>query len=487
MIELSNEDSHLKFCVHQLQEMGIDYVVHSIQEKMLKKIDAKVLEKITKISDIALRKEFSVGIVGGFVRDLLLGNPSQDVDFIIFRGEIDVFTKLLVKEMGGKIGKMNNQTLTTQIRFPDDVVFEFNSTRKEVYEFPSRIPEVELGTVADDLSRRDFTINAFIMFKDKYIDIFDGTKDLQNKIIKTTKTPAIVFREDYLRMFRAIRFASKLDFEIDEKVKEGIKENVTNILRVPKERILNELKMSLVSNPSKTFELMIELDILPTLFPEVPNVPLNQEIYEPETSWEKIKLKLNYLQKNNVKDSTALIAVIFMELQISDSLLFEKKRIELIKRQEIKVLLQKFKFSNKEIEEIILFTKYRNALCRLTEFQASILELRLFLRRIDYTLENMIHMCLAENKIKKKKINLSKVTKKLRELAEETELIHVVPQLDGNEINKLFGFKGREIGEIKHMLSIAIMNEEIQNTKEDSIRYIREKLLKQKNGLLIEY
>ena len=487
MIELNNEDSHLRLCVQQLQEMGIDYEIHSIQKSKLKKINPKILEKITKINDIALRKEFSVGIVGGFARDVLLDNPSQDVDFIIFRGEIDVFTELLVKEMGGKIGKMNNQTLTTQIRFPDDVVFEFNSTRKEVYEFPSRIPEVELGTIADDLSRRDFTINAFIMFKDKYIHIFDGTKDLQNKIIKTTKTPATVFREDYLRMFRAIRFASKLDFEIDEEVKEGIKENVTNILRVPKERILNELKMSLVSNPSKTFELMMELNILSTLFPEVPNVPLNQEIYEPETSWEKIKLKLNYLHKNNVRDSTALIAVILMELQISDSLLFEEKRIELIKRQEIKVLLQKFKFSNKEIEEIILFNKYRNALCRLTEFQASVLELRLFLRRIDYILENMIQLCSAENMTKKKKTDLSRVVKKLRKLAKESELIHVVPQLDGNEISRIFGFKGREIGEIKKLLSIAIMKEEIQNTKEDSIKYIREKLLNQKDLLLLHY
>ncbi len=485
MIELNNEDPHLMLCVQQLQEMGINYEVHSIQEEMLKKIDSKVLEKITKINDIALTKEFSIAIVGGFVRDLLLGNPSQDVDFIIFKGKIDTFTELIAQEMGGKIGKMNNQTLTTQIRFPDDVVFEFNTTRKEVYEFPSRVPEVELGTIVDDLYRRDFTINAFIMFKDKYIDIFDGTKDLQNKIIKTTKIPASVFREDYLRMFRAIRFASKLNFDIDEEVKDGIIDNVTNILRVPKERILNELKISLVSSPAKTFKLMTELNILPTLFPEVPNIPLNQEIYKPQTTWEKIELKLKNLHENDVKNSSALIAAIIMELQVSDALLFEKRRIELIKIQEIKVLLKKFKFSNKETEEIILYTKYRDSLCRLSEFQAPVLELRLFLQKIEYTLDNMIKLCSAENKTRKKTTDLSTVIKKLRELSKETELIHVIPKLDGHEINRIFGFKGREIGEIKQMLSIAIMNEEIQNTKEESIKYISEKLLKQKNGLLL--
>ncbi|MFW9852979.1 MAG: CCA tRNA nucleotidyltransferase, partial [Candidatus Thorarchaeota archaeon] len=486
-IELNNEDSHLRLCVQQLQDMGINYEIHTIPKNKLKKINPKILEKITTINAIASKNEFSIAIVGGFVRDLLLGNPSQDVDFIIFKGEIDTFTELIAQKMGGKIGKMNNQTLTTQIRFPDDVVFEFNTTRKEIYEFPSRIPEVELGTIVDDLYRRDFTINAFIMFKDKYIDIFEGTKDLQNKIIKTTKIPTTVFREDYLRMFRAIRFACRLDFDIDDEVKDGIKENVTNILRVPKERILNELKLSLVSNPTNTFKLMVELDILSTLFPEIPNVPLNKEIYETNTTWEKISLKLKFLYENNVKDSSALIAAIIMELQVSDALLFEERRIELIKRQEIQVLLKKFKFSNKEIEEIILYTKYRNSLCRLTEFQAPVLELRLFLRRIGYTLENMIQLCLAENVTKKKKIDLSGIARKLRKLAEESELIYVVPELDGNEINRIFGFKGREIGEIKQMLSIAIMNEEIQNTKEDSIKYIREKLLKQEMDYYSSY
>ena len=485
MIDLNKENPHLQFCIQQLLEMGINYKVHSIKEELLKKIDSRVLEKIIKTNDIALNNEFSIAIVGGFVRDLLLGNPSQDVDFIIFKGDIDAFTELIVQEMGGKIGKMNNQTLTTQIRFPDNVVFEFNTTRKEVYEFPSRIPEVELGTIVDDLYRRDFTINAFIMFDDKYIDIFEGTIDLQNKLIKTTKIPATVFREDYLRMFRAIRFASKLDFDIDDEVKDGIKENVTNILRVPKERILNELKISLVSNPSKTFKLMVELNILSTLFPEVPNIPLNKEIYEPKTTWEKIELKLRYLHENRVKDSSALIAAIIMELQVSDTILFEERRIELIKIQEIKVLLKKFKFSNKETEEIILYTKYRDALCRLTEFQAPVLELRLFLQRIDNTLENMIQLCSAENKTRKKITDLSDVIKKLRDLSKETELIHVVPKLDGHDISRIFGFKGRDIGEIKHMLSIAIMNEEIQNSKEDSIKYIQEKLLKQKDGLLL--
>ena len=97
----------------------------------------------------------------------------------------------------------------------------------------------------------------------------------------------------------------------------------------------------------------------------------------------------------------------------------------------------------------------------------------------------MIQLCSAESRTKKKAPDLSDIIKKLRDLSKETELIHVVPKLDGHDISRFFGFKGREIGEIKHMLSIAIMNEEIQNTKEDSVEYIREKLLKQKNGFLL--
>ena len=167
-----------------------------------------------------------------------------------------------------------------------------------------------------------------------------------------------------------------------------------------------------------------------------------------------------------------------MEFQVEDSFLYNEKRLELIKTEEIKRLLKRFTFSNKEINEIILYSKYKDSIENLLDFQSSILEMRLFLRSVDPFLENLIYLTLAENRTKRNPIELSSFVSKLREMNSKKELIHVVPRLDGNEIEKQFGFKDREIGEIKLILTVAIMKEEILNTKEACIGYIKEKLIR---------
>lgn len=472
-----NDDDDLTFFVEELRNSGFEASVHHIDNLILEKIDERVLTKIKSIKEISKNLNCSIGIVGGFVRDLLLENPSQDVDFIILKGDMQDLTQTIAKEMDGKVGKMNNQTLTTQIRFPDGTVFEFNEARKEVYEFPSRVPKVEKASLIEDLSRRDFTINTFVLFGNKYIDVFDGKKDLENKILQTTREPSIVFNEDYLRMIRAIRFASKLDFSITDKVVEGIKEHADNLAEVPHERILNELKTSLVSDPSKAFNLMKHLGILTALFPEIPNIDLDENISRFSNLWEKIEYKFQFLKEQNIKDSSVLLSVVFMELQVEDSFLYNEKRLEIIKIAEVKNLLKKFTFSNKEINEILLYVKHKDSVINLLDFHSSILEMRLFLRSVDPFLENLILLTSAENKTRTSPIQIEAFIEKLRKMNSKKELIHVVPKLDGNEIEEKFGFKDREIGEIKLILTVAIMKEEIPNTKEACIKYIKEKLV----------
>ncbi|MHA2255951.1 MAG: hypothetical protein ACXAAM_07760, partial [Candidatus Heimdallarchaeaceae archaeon] len=338
MVTLIVNDDDLTFFVEELRNSGLKATIHQIDNSILEKIDKRVLAKIKSIKDISKNLNCSIGIVGGFVRDLLLENPSQDVDFIILKGDIDDLTQTIAKEMEGKVGKMNNQTLTTQIRFPDGTVFEFNEARKETYEYPSRVPKVEKASLIEDLSRRDFTINTFVLFGNKYIDVFNGKKDLENKILQTTREPSIVFNEDYLRMIRAIRFASKLDFSITEQVVEGIKEHADNLAEVPHERILNELKISLEFDPTKTYYLMRNLGILTALFPEIPNIDLDENKFRFSNLWKKIEHKFEYLKEHKVKDSSVLLSVIFMELQVEDSFLYNEKRLEIIKIEEIKSL-----------------------------------------------------------------------------------------------------------------------------------------------------
>ncbi|MCK4845915.1 MAG: CCA tRNA nucleotidyltransferase, partial [Candidatus Heimdallarchaeota archaeon] len=318
MIEESETSYNL--CIDELKKNNITAKIHEISDKNLQIIDSAVQDKIESVYKIASQAGGAIGVIGGFVRDLLLGNASHDVDFVVFQGNINKLTELIGHELNGKIGKMSNQTLTTQIRFPDGIIFEFNSTRKEHYEHPSRMPIVEKGTLVDDLFRRDFTINAFIMFGNKYIDVFDGTNDLQNLIIQTTREPTVVFREDYLRMFRAIRFSCMLNFEIDKRVKEGIRKSVEHLKFVPHERILDELKSSISSNPLRAFRLMVDLNIFETIFPEIKNYPLEKSSFLPDTVWKKIEQKLRYMLDNKITDSTFLIAVILLEFDLDMTL-----------------------------------------------------------------------------------------------------------------------------------------------------------------------
>jgi len=143
----------------------------------------------------------------------------------------------------------------------------------------------------------------------------------------------------------------------------------------------------------------------------------------------------------------------------------------------LKNLLRRFTFSNKEINEILLYVKHKNSIIELLDFQSSSLEMRLFLRSVDPFLENLILLTLAENNTRMEPIEIESFIDKLREMNAQKELIHVVPKLDGNEIAELFSFKDREIGEIKLILTVAIMKEEIQNTKEECIQYIKNKLI----------
>jgi len=330
-----NNDDDLTFFIEELRKSGFEASIHQIDNSILEKIDSRVLEKIKAIKDISKKLDCSIGIVGGFVRDLLLENPSQDVDFIILKGDMQDLSEKIAETMDAKIGKMSNQTLTTQIRFPDGIVFEFNEARKEEYEYPSRVPKVEKASLIEDLSRRDFTINTFVLFGNKFIDVFDGRSDLENGVLKTTREPSIVFNVDYLRMIRAIRFASKLDFSTTAQVMEGIKEHAYNLAEVPHERILCELKISLAFNPRKSFNLMRQLGILTSLFPEIPDVKIESDQYKFSSLWDKIEYKLDYLKNKNVRDSSLLLSILFMELQVEDAFLYNEKRLEIIRIEEL--------------------------------------------------------------------------------------------------------------------------------------------------------
>ncbi len=469
-----NELEELKYCISELNKNNIKYTVNTINSSLLMEINDKVKSLIEETKVIARRKGYYIAITGGFVRDLFLRRSSKDVDFIVFKGDLTDLTETLSIKLNAKIGKMSNKTLTTQLRFSDDIIFEFNETRTERYETNSRVPTVNRGSLIEDLYRRDFTINALLMIDDKCIDIFDGLKDLSNKLIQTTREPAIVFKEDYLRMFRAIRFACELDFEIAEYVKEGIMLNVNRILNVHKERILHELQLSLKANETKTFDLMVELKLMQVLFPEVVDKQLDPKVYRVNTVYDKIKAKFAYLKRNNNIDNiNVFLATILMEMKNTHKDDLNARIYELDK---IKSKLKSMKFSKKDIWTILLMIKYSKIIFHFAEMSGmSVLDKRLFLQDVGEQINNIIALNLAENEVKMNKNEfLEHIIDELRELQKNKELIFVNPAISGSDIKELFNVEGHRIKELKDALILAIMGEKIQNTREECINFLKQ-------------
>ncbi len=213
-------------------------------------------------------------VIGGFVRDKILGRPTKDIDIVCVGDGI-----ALAEETAKQFDQLPQVNIfktygTAQLKF-GDTELEFVGARKESYNFESRNPIVKEGTLQDDQNRRDFTINAMGISLNKadfgeLNDPFDGMGDLERKIIKTPLAPAETFSDDPLRMMRAIRFASQLQFEIEKNTLDAITANAKRISIITKERISDELNKILLSKkPSVGFDLLYKTGLLQIIFPQM--------------------------------------------------------------------------------------------------------------------------------------------------------------------------------------------------------------------------
>lgn len=226
------------------------------------------------IGEVADSLGLEVYVVGGFVRDIFLDRPSADIDFVTVGSGIE-----LARKVAKRLGRTKNLTVyanygTAQIRFRN-LELEFVGARRESYTRDSRNPIVEDGTLDDDQKRRDFTINAMAIClnKDRFgelVDPFGGVADLRSRIIRTPLDPDVTFSDDPLRMMRAIRFATQLEFDILPATFEGIKRNSGRIEIISKERINDELGKIMRSRcPSIGFLLLDDAGLLEKVIPEV--------------------------------------------------------------------------------------------------------------------------------------------------------------------------------------------------------------------------
>ena len=242
--------------------------------------DIELLLKKIRMAVAETPFEGNIFIAGGFVRDMIIHRPSKDIDIVVANNGLNggiKFAEFLHEKLNSTNPVIFERFGTAQI-VVEGIEIETVATRKESYNFIDRKPEVVDGTIEDDVRRRDFTVNSLLwdICNEKVIDLLNGIDDINNKIIRTTSNPELIFSEDPLRIMRAIRFASQLGFDIETETFTAIKNSVNWLNNISLERIRDEFSKILISdNVSKGLELLKESGILAFLEPAFNDIQNN--------------------------------------------------------------------------------------------------------------------------------------------------------------------------------------------------------------------
>lgn len=437
-------------------------------------------------------------VIGGFVRDLLLKRPSKDIDIVCLGSGIDL-AEAVGREAGVPVSVFKNfgtAMLKTSLTDEHDIwEVEFVGARKESYRAESRKPIVEDGSLEDDQNRRDFTINAMGISLNQenfgeLIDPFDGLADLRRKLIKTPLDPDITFSDDPLRMMRAIRFASQLNFDIDPDTFDAIIRMNERIDIVSKERITDELnKIILSPKPSYGFRLLDAAGLLQRFFPDfvalkgaefmegkghkdnffhtlqvLDNVAARSndlwlrwaavlhDIAKPATK--RFDQRVGWTFHGHEDLGARMTPAIFRNLKLP---LNEKMRFV---QKLVKLHLRPIALVKEQITD--------SALRRLLFDAGEDLEALMILCRADITSKN-------HEKVQKHLRNFERVEKKLHDLEERDKLRNFQPVITGELIMETFGLQpSREVGEIKVIIREAILDGKVANTMEDAFPFMLE-------------
>ena len=464
-------------------------------EELAQLLDKEIFHLISQVAD-----ELGVEcyVVGGYVRDIFLERPSNDIDVVVVGSGIQVASAL--KQRLGKKAHLSvfRNFGTAQVKFRDTEV-EFVGARKESYSHDSRKPMVEDGTLEDDQNRRDFTINAMAIClnADRFgelVDPFYGIEDLEDGIIRTPLDPDITFSDDPLRMLRCIRFATQLRFLIDEETFDALERNAERIKIVSGERIKDELnKIMMTPTPSRGFVDLYRCGLLQIILPEL-------------TALDIVETKEGRAHKNNFYHTLEVLDNICKKtdnLWLRWAALMHDIGKPRCKRWDAstgwtfhnhnfigaKMVPQVFRRLSLPLD---MKMKYVQKLVDMHMRPIVIADevvtdsaVRRLMNDAGDDIDDLITLCEADitskNEGRKKMFleNFRMVREKLTDLKEKDYKRLLQPVIDGNEIMEMFNLKpSREVGELKKYLKDAVLDNRVENEREPLMKMLVEKAKK---------
>ena len=446
------------------------------------------------VSDIVDSDELTAFAIGGYVRDIFLSRNSKDIDIVVLGSGI---------ELAGKVADaLNIENITVYKNFGtamlqyQDVEVEFVGARRESYRKVSRKPFVENGTLEDDQKRRDFTINALALCLNKkhygeLIDPFNGLKDLKGKTLRTPLDPKQTFSDDPLRMMRAVRFASQLNFRIDDSTYQAIVDNSERIQIVSNERIVDEMHKILLSpKPSVGLIHLEKTGLLKQFFPELDNLK-GVEVRN------DLRHKDNFLHTVKVVDNVSKMSdklwlrwsALLHDIGKPPTKRFspeqgwtfhghdhvgQKMIPEIFKRLRLP-LNEKMKYVQKlvslHLRPIALVDEEvtDSAIRRLLFDAGDDVDDLMLLCEADITSKN-------EKKVRRYLSNFRRVRKKMKEIEEKDRIRNFQPPIKGDTIMKTFGIKpGKDVGIIKNAIKDAILDGKISNDYNEAYSFMLNK------------
>ena len=475
-------------------------------EELAKLLDLPLFHQI---GDVADTLGVACYVVGGYVRDIFLERPSNDVDVVVVGSGIEV-----AKELKRRLGRRAHLSVfrnfgTAQVKFVEErgegrdesgeerteIEVEFVGARRESYSHDSRKPIVEDGTLEDDQNRRDFTINAMAIClnHDRFgqlVDPFNGIADLEDGIIATPLDPEVTFSDDPLRMMRCIRFATQLNFQIEESTFEGLQRMADRIKIVSGERIEVELnKIMMAPHPSIGFEYLQRSGLLNIILPELAALDIVEkrdgkahknnfyhtlEVLENIGAggglWLRWAALLHDIGKTRSKRwepgvgwtfhnhnaiGARMVPTIFrrLKLPMGAEMKYVQKLVDLHMRPQV--------IADNEVTD--------SAVRRLLNDAGDDIDDLMLLCEADIT---------SKNEVKKKMFleNFRMVREKLTDLKEKDYKRLLQPVIDGNEIMQLFHLQpSREVGVLKQYLKDAVLDNRVENEREPLMQLLMEK------------